>query len=130
MSRWICGWDAAQGLARGGRVLPVGPSLASPYLQGGQEGGQVGELLLEGLVLLFILAAEGRAARSPKGRAAHPLLGAWGQDRVSSLFPLAGLPLVEGQGRGRAGLGCTYLCTACSSRAFLSASLSWERGGC
>jgi hypothetical protein len=30
-----------------------------PYLEGGEQGSQVGELLLKGLVLLFILAEEG-----------------------------------------------------------------------
>lgn len=35
------------------------PTHPQPYLQGGQQGGQVGQLFLEGFVLLFILAGGG-----------------------------------------------------------------------
>lgn len=45
---------------------------SSPYLQGGQQSGQLGELLLEGLVLLLILAGGGAGSLISKGRAAHP----------------------------------------------------------
>ena len=51
---------------------PHAPSC--PYLQGGQQSGQMGELLLEGLVLLFILAGGGAGSLISK-RAAHPHLG-------------------------------------------------------
>lgn len=57
-----------------GRV-PQPRTPSCPYLQGGQQSGQLGELLLEGLVLLLILAgggagslvSQGRAARLPRG---------------------------------------------------------------
>lgn len=52
---------------------PHAPSC--PYLQGGQQSGQMGELLLEGLVLLFILAGGGAGSLISKRRAAHPHLG-------------------------------------------------------
>lgn len=48
------------------------PHPGSPYLQGGQQSGQVGELLLEGLVLLLILAGGGAAASASRGRVSHP----------------------------------------------------------
>lgn len=34
--------------------------LARPYLQGGQQGGEVGQLLLERLLLLLVLAEQSR----------------------------------------------------------------------
>lgn len=80
MTRWTCGKATAQRPVGAGAGDPLGrvPQPRTPsclYLQGGQQSGQLGELLLEGLVLLLILAgggagslvSQGRAARLPRG---------------------------------------------------------------
>lgn len=53
-----------------GRV-PQPRTPSCPYLQGGQQSGQLGELLLEGLVLLLILAGGGAGSLVSQGRAAR-----------------------------------------------------------
>lgn len=46
----------SQGLAHQGVGDP-----ARPYLQGGQQGGKVGQLLLERLLFLLVLAVQSRS---------------------------------------------------------------------
>lgn len=50
-----------------GQGSPAPCSPAPPYLQRGQQGGQVGQLLLEGLVLLLILAGGGAGSLISRG---------------------------------------------------------------
>lgn len=76
MTRWTCGKATAQRPVGAGAGDPLGrvpqPRTPScPYLQGGQQSGQLGELLLEGLVLLLILAGGGAGSLVSQGRAAH-----------------------------------------------------------
>lgn len=76
MTRWTCGKATAQRPVGAGAGDPLGrvpqPRTPScPYLQGGQQSGQLGELLLEGLVLLLILAGGGAGSLVSQGRAAR-----------------------------------------------------------
>lgn len=76
MTRWTCGKATAQRPVGAGAGDPLGrvpqPRTPScPYLQGGQQSGQLGELLLEGLVLLLILAGGGASSLVSQGRAAR-----------------------------------------------------------
>lgn len=62
------------------------PTLPQPHLQSGQQGGQVGQLFLEGFVLLFVLAGGGAgcAAWSPREGVPASPGGPW--DLQSCLF--------------------------------------------
>lgn len=76
MTRWTCGKATAQRPVGAGAGDPLGrvpqPRTPScPYLQGGQQSGQLGELLLEGLVLLLILAGGGAGSLVSQGMAAR-----------------------------------------------------------
>lgn len=73
VTRWTC--------AKGGVITGIygaGASLPTPgpYLQGGQQRGEVGELLLERLLLLLVLAAAEQGTAQPLwGTREHPAPG-------------------------------------------------------
>lgn len=84
-----------------------------PYLQGGQQGGKVGELLLECLLLFLVLAATEQGMAQPLQDLREP---------SSPTHPKT--PWEEGQPSDRAQTMVPHLCTAFRSVFFLSESCS------